>query len=493
MLLDIVEQYDEDKITLFHDVREKTLLHLSQQQDHKKILSFLCKVGLLDLNEKDMIAVFGVPNEFVLTQAKKFFAKSLKESVNAVYNPQFSIKFIVYPPFASNHHALLVDVKKLLRVKDVKNIQLTVENKTFKREISEFFGILFDPKFTFDTFVVWSTNNIAFSAAKAVAAAPGKAYNPLFLYGTVGLGKTHLMEAIGNDIMSHFPDKVVVYLPTSKLIDEIVSAIKGNKLNNLLKKFDEVDVLLLDDIQFLADKDKTQEIFHNIFNDFQSKQKQIIISSDRPPKELIHIEPRLKSRFALWLVADIKSPDFETRIAILQSKLMSKWEDLDFNYLEIIAKYVKDNVRELEWALNILLTRKAVLHKEVDQNDVYECLKTLGYSLEHTQDTTQTAIQSNAKSSKNFDILVDMVAQYYSLSIQELKSESRKKEITNARQILMLLAKKYFNRTLERIGDYFGGKWHAAVIYAIKNTEQKIKQDADLSHDYEVFVDWLHK
>ena len=148
--------------------------------------------------------------------------------------------------------------------------------------------------------------------------------------------------------MSKYPEKVVVYLPVTKLIDEIVTAIKGNKLSNMLKKFDDVDVLMIDDVQFLADKDKTQEIFHNIFNDFQLKNKQIILSSDRPPKELVHIEPRLKSRFALGLVADIKSPDFETRIAILQSKVMSKGEDLDFHLLEILAKYIKDNVRELE-------------------------------------------------------------------------------------------------------------------------------------------------
>lgn len=156
------------------------------------------------------------------------------------------------------------------------------------------------------------------------------------------------MQAIGNDIMKKYPDKVVVYLPVTKLIDEIVTAIKNNKLPNVLKKFDDVDVLLIDDVQFLADKEKTQEIFHNIFNDFHLKQKQIILSSDRPPKELVHIEPRLKSRFALGLVADVKQPDFETRIAILQSKLMSKGEDMDFHLLEIIAKYIKENVRELE-------------------------------------------------------------------------------------------------------------------------------------------------
>lgn len=492
MLIDVVEQYDAEKIALFRGIWERTLLHLAQQQDHKKILSFLCKVGILDLDEHDKIVVFGVPNEFILTQVKKFFAKPLKESINEVYNDQFSVKFIVYSKFSSNND-LLIDLKKLLNIKEVKKSELMSEKKTIKSELSEFFGILFDPKFTFATFVVWATNNIAFSAAKAVTANPWQAYNPLFLYGSVGLGKTHLMQAIGNEIMAKFPDKVVVYLPTSKLIDEIVTAIKSNKLTNVLKKFDDVDVLLIDDVQFLADKDKTQEIFHNIFNDFQLKQKQIILSSDRPPKELVHIEPRLKSRFALWLVADIKSPDFETRIAILQSKLMNKWEDLDFHLLEILAKHIKDNVRELEWALNILLSRKAVLHKEVDEQDVYECLKTLWYKVEHTADATQTAVASNTKWTKNFDLLVDMVAQYYGISVQELKSESRKKEITNARQILMLLAKKYFSWTLERIGDHFGGKGHAAVIYAINNTEKKLKKDQDMSHDYEVFVDWLGK
>ena len=492
MLLDIVEQYDAEKIALFRGIRERTLVHLAQQQDHKKILSFLCKVGIIDIDEHDKIVIFGVPNEFVLTQAKKFFAKSLKESINEVYNEQFGVKFVIYSKFSGNN-ALLVDLKKLLHIKETKNTQLSVEKNTIKKELSQFFGILFDAKFTFDTFVVWATNNIAFSAAKAVAAKPGQAYNPLFLYGSVGLGKTHLMQAIGNDIMAKFPDKVVVYLPVTKLIDEIVTAIKGNKLSNVLKKFEDVDVLLIDDVQFLADKDKTQEIFHNIFNDFHLKQKQIILSSDRPPKELVHIEPRLKSRFALGLVADIKSPDFETRIAILQSKLMNKWEDLDFHLLEIIAKYIKDNVRELEWALNILLSRKAILHKDIEEVDVYECLKTLGYKIEHSADATQAAVESNTKWTKNYDLLVDMVAQYYGISVQELKSESRKKEITNARQILMLLAKKYFSWTLERIGDHFGGKGHAAVIYAINNTEKKLKKDQDMSHDYEVFVDRLGK
>ena len=153
MLIDVVEQYDADKIALFRDVWEKTLLHLGQQQDQKKILSFLCKVGIIDIDEHDKIVIFGVPNEFVLTQAKKFFAKSLKESINEVYNEQFGVKFVIYSKFSGNN-ALLVDLKKLLHIKETKNTQLSVEKNTIKKELSQFFGILFDAKFTFDTFVV---------------------------------------------------------------------------------------------------------------------------------------------------------------------------------------------------------------------------------------------------------------------------------------------------------------------------------------------------
>lgn len=235
-----------------------------------------------------------------------------------------------------------------MNIKATPKVEDTHIKKSMRNQLTDYFGILFDSAFRFDNFVVGANNNIAFSSSRATAEHPGQTYNPLFLYGNVGLGKTHLMQAIGNEIMEKFPDKCVLYLPTSKLIDEIVAALRSNKLPNLLKKFEEVDVLLIDDIQFLADKEKTQEIFYNIFNDFQLKKKQIILSSDRPPKELIHIEPRLKSRFALGLVADIQAPDFETRIAILQSKLEGKGESLDFDFLELIAKHVKDNVRELE-------------------------------------------------------------------------------------------------------------------------------------------------
>ena len=488
MLIDIVNQYDSEKKQYLKDLRTQVILQLSTQQDHKKIVAFLSKAWIINIEDNEKKVYIWFSNEFVMTQAKKIFNKSLKESIQTVYNPQYTIEYIIYPPF-SNGSDLLIDLWNLLNIKATENKKKSEPiSKSLKDELNDYFGILFDPSFRFDNFVAWANNQFAFSAAKAVAENPWNAYNPLFIYWNVGLGKTHLMQAIWNEIIQNNPDKVIIYLPATKLVDEIVWALQHNKMSTLMRKFDDVDALLIDDIQFLADKDKTQEIFHNIFNDFQSKKKQIIISSDRPPKELLHIEPRLKTRFALGLVADIHAPDYETRIAILQSKLEIKQESIEPELLAIIAQHITSNVRELEWALNILLTRKKLSWNEITEDDVYACLQTLGYSTQHHMSTFD-AINQNWKSTKNFDTIVEMVANYYSISVAELKSDSRKKEITTARQILMLIAKKHFRRTLEKIWMYFGWKNHATAIYAISNIEKKLKSDEDIQHDYQIFTE----
>ena len=480
--------YDKEKKQFLVWIWEQIVKHLATHNDPKKIFSFLNNVWIVNIDENEQTVYVWVPNEFVMTQVKKFFGKQLKDAVKEIYNQQFDTKFAVYTPF-NNGGDLTADLKKLLNLKENKR-EHTIEPK-IKNKLSEFFGILFDPIYNFENFVAGANNNFAFSAAKAVAENPGTAYNPLFIYGNVWLGKTHLMQAIGNKIMKEHPDKIVIYLPTSKLIDEIVDALRKNKLNNLLAKFNDIDVLLLDDVQFLSWKDKTQEIFHNIFNDFHMKKKQVILSGDRPPKELINIEPRLKSRFGLWIVVDIKSPDFETRIAILQSKLETKWEEIDYELLEVVAKYITNNVRELEWALNILITRKKLMWNTLNEQDVIAALETLGYTHSEQKVDMNKIAEWNKKSTQNFGNIVEMVAQYYNLSVSDLKSDSRKKEITVTRQILMLLAKRYFGWTLEKIGDYFGGKNHASVIYAVNNIEKKLKTDNNLAHDYNVFVEWI--
>ena len=487
MLIDIVDQYDSEKKQYLKELRTKVILQLSTQQDHKKIVAFLSKAWIINIEDNEKKIYIWFSNEFVMTQAKKIFNKSLKEAIQTVYNPRYTVEYVIYPPF-SNGSDLLIDLWELLNIKASSKKKSEPIEKSLKDDLYDYFGILFDPSFRFDNFVAWANNQFAFSAAKAVADNPWNAYNPLFIYWNVGLGKTHLMQAIWNEIIQNNPDKVIIYLPATKLVDEIVWALQHNKMSTLMRKFDDVDALLVDDIQFLADKDKTQEVFHNIFNDFQTKKKQIIISSDRPPKELLHIEPRLKTRFALGLVADIHAPDYETRIAILKSKLEIKQETIDSDLLAIIAQHITSNVRELEWALNILLTRKKLSWNEITEDDVYACLQTLGYSTQHHMSTFD-AVNQNWKSQKNFDTIVEMVANYYSISVAELKSDSRKKEITTARQILMLIAKKHFRRTLEKIWMYFGWKNHATAIYAISNIEKKLKSDPDIQQDYQIFTE----
>ena len=487
MLIDIVQQYDADKKQYFKDLRTQVILQLSTQQDHKKIVAFLSKAWIINIEDSEKKVYIGFANDFMLAQAKKIFNKSLKESIQTVYNPQYTVEYIIYPPFSTGSD-LLINLWDLLNIKVTEKKNPEPISKSLKDELYDYFWILFDPSFRFDNFIAWANNQFAFSAAKAVAENPWTAYNPLFIYWNVGLGKTHLMQAIWNEIISTQPDKVAIYLPATKLVDEMVQALMHNKMSTLMRKFDDVDVLLIDDIQFLAWKDKTQEIFHNIFNDFQSKKKQIIISSDRPPKELTQIEPRLKTRFAYGLVADIQAPDYETRIAILQSKLEVKQETIDPELLGIIAQNITSNVRELEWALNTLLTRKKLSWKELlSEDDVYTCLQTLGYSPKPTNIWNPN--DRNWKSQRNFDTIVEMIANYYSISVAELKSDSRKKEITTARQILMLIAKKHFKRTLEKIWMYFWGKNHATAIYAISNIEKKLKTDPDIQQDYKIFTE----
>jgi chromosomal replication initiator protein len=264
-------------------------------------------------------------------------------------------------------------------------------------------------------------------------------------------------------------------------------------MTELNRKFDQVDALLIDDIQFLAWAERTQDIFHDLFNNFYSKNKQVIISWDRPPKELTRITPRLQSRFSYWLVVDIQAPDFETRLAILESKLQSKWISVDREYLSIIAEHVRDNVRELEWALNTLLTRSKIMWWEITEDLVYECLRTLWFNVTNWNSVSNPAIiNGSATSTKNFDSLVEMVANYYDVSVADIKWDSRKYQISKARQMLMYLARKHFKWQYERIGEQFW-KNYATVMHSVDVIEDSLKSDSDLQHDYRIFADRIQQ
>jgi len=472
-------------------VWEKIVKDISKKQDTKKIVSFLWKAWVVNIDENEKKVYIWVPNNFISLQVKKFLKKDLQKAVKQVYSIKFDVQIVEYTPFQSNWTGLQLDLKKVLGVKKQEKKSKKIDKST-KDKLESYFGVLFEKKYQFSNFVSGGSTQLAYSAAQKVAEQPGQVYNPFFIYGNVGLGKTHLLQSIGNYVIENFEKKVVVYLPTTRMIDEIINAIRSNKLQKLQKKLNQVDILILDDIQFLANKEKTQEIFHNIFNNFHSQNKQIILSSDRPPRELTLLEPRLRSRFANWLVTDVKKPDFETRLAILESKLKAKWQTMDKEYLDLIAKYVDDNIRELQGALNIVLTKKTLLEDDLTKETIYQALETLWYTVSESwyqNAKIENAQDKNPKWSKNYDKIVEYVANYYDLSVKELKSDSRKRSISQTRQMLMYIWKTYFNWTLEKIAEYFGGKNHATVIYAVKNFPKKIQKDDKLYEDFQKIKD----
>ncbi|MBP3656125.1 MAG: chromosomal replication initiator protein DnaA [Clostridia bacterium] len=307
----------------------------------------------------------------------------------------------------------------------------------------------FNPKSTFDTFVVGSSNRFAHAASLAVAEAPGVAYNPLFLYGGVGLGKTHLMHAIGHFIQDHFPNMRLLYLPSEMFTNELVSAIKNNKNVEFRSRFRNVDVLMLDDIQFIAGRDSTQEEFFHTFNALHSAGKQIIISSDKPPREIARLEERLRSRFEWGLIADIQKPDFDTRVAILRKKAENENIEISNEMLELIAGRIESNIRELEGSLTRVSAYARLSRCEINEDVIANALRDIAVVRDPKRITP--------------DVIIDCVAEYYRLSPAQVRGDSRKKEIALARHMAVYLTREMTGMSLPRIGDAFG-RDHSTII-----------------------------
>lgn len=319
-----------------------------------------------------------------------------------------------------------------------------------KEEQSPLPGVnTFNPKSTFETFVVGSSNRFAHAASLAVAEAPGVAYNPLFLYGGVGLGKTHLMHAIGHFIQDHFPNMRMLYLPSEMFTNELVSAIKNNKNVEFRSRFRNVDVLMLDDIQFIAGRDSTQEEFFHTFNALHSAGKQIIISSDKPPREIARLEERLRSRFEWGLIADIQKPDFDTRVAILRKKADNEGIEISNDMLELIAGRIESNIRELEGSLTRVNAYARLSHCPIDEEVISHALRDIAVVRDPKRITP--------------DVIIDCVSEYYGLSAAQVRGDSRKKEIALARHMAVYLTREMTGLSLPRIGDAFG-RDHSTII-----------------------------
>ncbi|MEZ4948271.1 MAG: chromosomal replication initiator protein DnaA [Saprospiraceae bacterium] len=320
-----------------------------------------------------------------------------------------------------------------------------------------------NPNYTFDNFIEGDCNRLARSAGMAVANKPGgTAFNPLVIFGSVGLGKTHLAHAIGNEVMRTMPNKTVLYVSTEKFTNQIIQSIKNNAVGDFVNFYQLVDVLIVDDIQFLENKSKTQEIFFHIFNQLHQGGKQLVLTSDRPPKDLSGMEERLISRFKWGLSADLSAPDFETRMAILESKMSQEGVDLPPNVLEFICYNIKNNIRELEGVLISLIAQSSLNRREID--------------LTLTKDVIKNFV-SNINKEITVDFIQKLVADHFKVPVDKLAGKTRKRSIVIARQLSMYLAKNLTNQSLKAIGDNFGGRDHSTVIYSCKTVQDLLDTD----------------
>jgi chromosomal replication initiator protein len=332
-----------------------------------------------------------------------------------------------------------------------------------------------NPRYRFDSFVEGDCNRLARSAGLAVAAKPGAtSFNPLMLYGSTGLGKTHLAQAIGNQVRQLFPAKTVLYVSSEKFTQQFVDAIKNQSANDFVHFYQMMDVLILDDVHNLANKEKTQDVFFHIFNHLHQNGKQLILTSDRAPKDLRGMEDRLLSRFKWGLSTDLQAPDFETRLAILQSKMYADGIELPLEVVEFIAHNIHSNIRELEGALTSLMAYTTLSHRQADLELARNVIKNF---TRHTQ--TEISIDS----------IQSMVCEYFDLPVDLLRASTRKREVVQARQISMYFAKKMTKYSLKAIGEYFGGRDHSTVIHSCQTVEDLMETD----RRFRGFVDDIQK
>ena len=370
------------------------------------------------------------------------------------------------------------DIEFILPEQAKKREQKTAVSSNLKKNV-QFNSVIeranLNPKYTFDTFVVGNNNKFAHAAALAVAESPGKMYNPLFIYGGAGLGKTHLMHSIAHFILSQDSDKKVIYVTSEIFTNELIEAIRnGNNtaITAFREKYRNVDVLLIDDIQFIIGKEATQEEFFHTFNELHGNGKQIIISSDKPPKEIETLEARLRSRFEWGILADISSPDYETRMAILHKKEEMDGYNIDNEVIKYIATNIKSNIRELEGALNKLVALSNLENREITVELAEEALKDI--------------ISQDLKRDITPQLIIDTVAEHFGISSADISSNKRNSEIVVPRQIVMYLCRTLIDIPLKSIGTYIGKRDHSTIIHGIKKIEEEMENSDSMRNTIEI-------
>ncbi len=396
--------------------------------------------------------VIETPDEFFRNWIVEHYQSVIQDAVRNLTEKPIQIEFRVNPS--------LLTKQKQTQLSQIENDFKEVPR--YERDLNS--------RFTFDNFVVGSSNRFAYAAAMAVAESPAKAYNPLFIYGPVGLGKTHLLQAITQKIKQNFPASKHCYISSERFTNELIESIKNRTTHQFRQKYRNIDVLLIDDIHFIAGKESTQEEFFHTFNALHDNRKQIIISSDRPPKEIANLEERLSSRFAWGLITDIQAPDFETRVAILRKKIEREPITVPDEVIFFIAEQIKTNIRELEGALIRVIA--------------YSLLEEKVISLDMTKAILKDMVKETLKTI-SIETIQKQVAQFFSISLMDLRAKRRNRNLVLPRQIAMYLSRKLTHMSLPEIGNAFGGKDHTTVLHSYRKIEQDLSNDTELKNTIE--------
>ena len=414
-------------------VWEKMKHELRQQHDE---LSFNTWIADLDVyNENDRSIFLLAPSKFVRSILEK-----------RKYPQEFTQ---LYQRLTGNTKNFV-----LVSLEDVEKDQFESSAPANKSNLN--------PKYVFEDFVVGSNNRFAHAACVAVAEDPAKSYNPLFIYGGVGLGKTHLMQAVGHYISKSQPDSRILYISSENFTNDFINSIKNSQGESFRERYRNVDVLLIDDIQFLADKEQTQEEFFHTFNELYLNNKQIVISSDRPPKEIKTLEERLRSRFEMGLITDISSPDYETRIAILRKKAEVDRKVIPEDVFDLIAKNIKSNISELEGALNKVTAYSSLVGRVIDVDLTKEALKEV--------------LDRNVPKTIDHHLIRQLICNYFDITEKELDSPKRTRKIAYPRQIAMYLIREHTDLSLPKIGEIFGNRDHSTVVHACDKLTREVEE-----------------
>ena len=446
---------------------------LSEELDRAEIITWFKNTAVLSF--KDGVLAIGLSTPFYSNWHMSHFAKM---TLKAAKNIDPSIKEITYSVDNSLNEAdpRVVDILKHFPENPARKLPNKNEKITKEGIVTK----IFNKKYTLENFVTAPENRLAHAACQNVAKYPGQNYNPLFIYGGVGLGKTHLLQGTGNEILRNDPSKFVVYTTTENFVNEVVSAIQSRNMNTIRNRYRKVDCLIIDDIQFIANKDRTQEEFFHTFNTLYESGKQIIISSDRPPQELKLLEERLTSRFESGMTVDVKMPDYETRLAILHNKCQEAQVFINQDVLEFIAFNVTNSVRALEGVLN-----RAIAKYELERTS--PTVKSIAEMLRETKNEVKmigyTDGDSAPRIAVTIDALIESVSSYYTVSRSDVTGTSRARECMIPRQVIMYIAKTKLRMSLSKIGTLLGKRNHTTVMHSVNRIEDQLKNDRQLLRD----------